>query len=438
MRKKQRRYLMKKFKKTYLNDALSAIHFKMLTDVQNQVIDIYEKNQDMIIEAKTGSGKTHAFLLPILEQLNEEDSTVQAVIIAPTRELALQIYRFTTELTEHSPKEIKINLITGGMDRDQTIEQLNARQPHIVIGTPGRIHDLVFKENVLKIYQARDFVIDEADMALDDHFIESLSQIAGVMESSKKMVFSATIPERLLPFLRKYLTHPITIQVHPDEVSNLNIEHFFIKTKEKPRMEVLSQILDSINPYLAIIFCNTKESAEAVYNHLRLKELNAVLFHGGLTHRNRKQLIRRINQLDFQYIVSTDILARGIDIIGVSHVINYELPRDVEFYIHRSGRTGRVDMDGICMSLYEFNDNRYLDTLEEKGVRTAYKEIRNQEIVDAKDREARSKRDWKENEIDRLAKSKVRKPKKVKPGYKKKYKQKVETEKKKLYRKMKK
>lgn len=429
---------MKKFKKAYLNDALSAIHFQVLTDVQNKVLELDQKNRDMIVEAKTGSGKTHAFLLPILDRLNEDDPSVQAVIIAPTRELALQIYRFTTELVQYSPKEIKMNLITGGMDRDQTIEQLNSRQPQIVIGTPGRIHDLVFRENILKIYSAVDFVIDEADMALDEHFIVALSQIAGVLESAKKMVFSATIPERLMPFLRKYLSNPMTLSVHPDEISNLNIDHYFIKTKEKPRMEILSQVLKAINPYLAIIFCNTKESAEAVYDMMMASEKNAVLFHGDLNYRRRKQQIRRINQLDYQYVIATDILARGIDIIGVSHVINYELPKDIEFYIHRSGRTGRIDMDGICVSLYEFDDNSYLDSLEEKGVKAAYKAIKNNQFVDAKVREARSKRDWKENEIDRLAKNKVRKPKKVKPGYKKKYKAKVETEKKKLYRKMKK
>lgn len=438
MRKKQRRYLMKKFKKTYLNDALSAIHFKVLTDVQNKVIELDELNRDMIVEAKTGSGKTHAFLLPILDRLNEDNPSTQAVIIAPTRELALQIYRFTSELVKYSPKEIKMNLITGGMDRDQTIEQLKSRQPQIVIGTPGRIHDLVFRENILKIYSAVDFVIDEADMSLDDHFIEALSQIAGVLESAKKMVFSATIPERLMPFLRKYLNNPMTIAVHPDEISNLNIDHYFIKTKEKPRMDVLTRVLKAINPYLAIIFCNTKESAELVYDMMTSQSDNVILFHGGLNYRRRKQLIRRINQLDFQYIVATDILARGIDIVGVSHVINYELPKDIEFYIHRSGRTGRIDMDGICVSLYEFDDNKYLDSLEEKGVQATYKDIKDNQFVDAKIREARSKRDWKENEIDRLAKNKVKKSKKVKPGYKKKYKAKVEVEKKKLYRKMKK
>ena len=438
MRKIQRRYLMKKFNKTYLNDALAAIHFNELTDVQKKVIEYNELYQDLIIEAKTGSGKTHAFLLPILDQLNELEEMVQAVIIAPTRELAVQIERFIRALIEHSPTHIRVDLISGGTDRVQIIEQLMSRQPHVVIGTPGRVHDLVFKENVLKIYTAKYLVIDEADMSLDPEFIEELSNIASVCQSAKKMVFSATIPERLMPFLRKYLNNPITLKVHPQEISNLNIEHYFFKTKERPRYTVLKEILNSINPYLAICFCNTKESAEETYQQMKDDGYNVVLFHGGFENRKRKQLIQRINRLEFQYIVATDILARGIDMIGVSHVINVELPLDFEFYIHRSGRTGRVEMNGMCLSLYQFRDHSYLNQLESKGVQSSYKEIKDNQIVEAKDRNQRKHKDWKANEVERAAVAKVKKPTKVKPGYKKKYKEKIAIEKKKLHRTMKK
>ncbi|MFP4477957.1 MAG: DEAD/DEAH box helicase [Candidatus Izemoplasmatales bacterium] len=429
---------MKKFRKTYLNEALADIHFSELTDVQEKVYELDKQNRNLIVEAKTGSGKTHAFLLPILDRLEENVDYVQAVILAPTRELATQIHRFLKELTEYSPNEIKVDLITGGSDRDQIIEKLGNRQADIVIGTPGRIHDLVFKENVLKIHQAKYFVIDEADMALDENFVEELSNLANVSTSAKKMVFSATIPERFTPFLKKYLENPITINVHPEEISNLNIDHYFIKSRERDRQVVLKEIISAVNPYLAIIFCNKKESAEEVYNLLVNQGENACLFHGGMPYRKRKQLIQRINQLDFQYIVATDILARGIDIIGVSHIINYELPNDLEFYIHRTGRTGRVNMDGQAISIYAFNDNQYLDKLERLGINSTYKEIKDKQIVDARQRNKRDSKDWKENELDRLAKQKVKKPKKVKPGYKKKYKEKIAIEKKKLHRKMKK
>ncbi|MCF7923535.1 MAG: DEAD/DEAH box helicase [Candidatus Izimaplasma sp.] len=429
---------MKKFKKEYLNEAFDKLNFKELTDVQEKVYQLDNQKQNLIIEAKTGSGKTHAFLLPILESIEENGGYCQAVILAPTRELALQINKFLKELTEHSPKEIKVDLITGGLDRDQIISKLNSRQPDILIGTPGRIHDLVFKENVLKIHEAKYFIIDEADMTLDDHFIVEVDHLASVASDAKFWVFSATIPEQLQPFLKKYLKNPLVISVHPEEISNLNISHYFIKSRERKRLVVLEEIIEAINPYLAIIFCNTKESVEEVNEFLLNKKANVMMFHGGIPYRKRKQLIKRINNLEFQYIVATDILARGIDIVGVSHIINYELPLDTEFYIHRTGRTGRVEMDGIAISIYEFSDNQYLDKLESKGVKTSYKEIKNNKFVDVNIRNKRDYRKKNETKIEKIARANVKKPKKVKPGYKKKYRQKLEIEKKKLHRMMKK
>jgi ATP-dependent RNA helicase CshB len=186
---------------------------------------------------------------------------------------------------------------------------------------------------------------------------------------------------------------------------------------------------------MGIIFCNTKESCDSVYNWMKDRNENVTVFHGDIDYRKRKQIIKRINNLEFQYIVATDILARGIDIVGVSHIINFELPRDFEFYIHRSGRTGRIDFDGVCLSLYEFNDNSYLDKLENKGVKCEYKAIRSGMIVDASIRKSREKRVRPENELDYEAKRKVKKPKKIKPAYKKKYQEAVNKEKKKLARK---
>lgn len=426
---------MKKFRNEYLNQALSELRFKELTAVQNKVIELFDKDNDLVIEAKTGSGKTHAFLLPILDSLDLESKDIHACIIAPTRELAIQINRFAQDLIKHSKTPISINLYLGGEDKEREIEWLKNKQPQIVIGTPGRLHDLVIKENVLKIYKTKYFVIDEADMTLDHDFLETVDNLAATVSEAKFMVFSATIPERLKPFLRKYINKPIMVEVHPEEISNLNIKHYFIKTKEQDRFIFLKKIIDVINPYMAIIFCNTKESCDSVYNWMKDRNENVTVFHGDIDFRKRKQIIKRINNLEFQYIVATDILARGIDIVGVSHIINFELPRDFEFYIHRSGRTGRIDFDGVCLSMYEFNDNSYLDKLENKGVKCEYKAIRNGMIVDASIRKSREKRVRPENELDYEAKRKVKKPKKIKPAYKKKYQEAVNKEKKKLARK---
>ena len=225
--------------------------------------------------------------------------------------------------------------------------------------------------------------------------------------------------------------------MHPQEISSLNIKHFFIKTREQKRFNTLQKLIDTINPYLAIIFCNTKESSEEVYEWMKERTKSVILMHGGLDYRKRKQLMKRINKLEFQYIVATDIISRGIDIEGISHIINYELPRNIEFYIHRTGRTGRVDFDGMALSLYEFNDNSYVDRLEKKGIRSRYKEIVNNELVDAVIRNQRKRRVKQDNAIDKEAKLNIRKPKKIKPGYKKKNQERLNKEKKKLLRKRK-
>ncbi len=427
---------MNKFKKTYINDALNELKFKDLTKVQAEVLPVLQSHRDVICEANTGSGKTHTFLIPIFEDLEETQQIVQAVILAPTRELAKQIYDFATQIANHCDRSITIDLYVGGQDRNAVLKKLVSRTPQIVIGTPGRLIDLVVKENILKVYTAKYFVIDEADMALDKNFIEEMASILDILnQAAVKAVFSATIPEYLTPFLRKYLTDPKHFDIHPEEISSLNIKHLFIKTREQNRFNTLKKLIDVTNPYLAIIFCNTKESSEVVYEWMKERTKEVTLIHGGLDYRKRKQLMKRINKLEFQYVVATDIIARGIDIEGTSHIINYELPRNIEFYIHRTGRTGRVDYDGVAISLYEFNDNSYIDRLESKGIKSKYIEIANGEIKDAVIRNQRQKRERKDNDLDRAAKAKIRKPKKVKPGYKKKNKQRLELEKKKLAKK---
>jgi ATP-dependent RNA helicase CshB len=432
----QKDLTMKTFEKDYINKALKELNFKELTDVQEKVIPFLENKRDIIVEANTGSGKTHSFLLPIFEALNEDLHEVQAVILAPTRELATQIQEFAMGIAVHSKKPITIELYIGGVDKQDILARIARKTPQIVIGTPGRIIDLVVKENILKVHTAKYFIIDEADMTLDKNFIEEMAAILEVLnKTAVKAVFSATIPDYLKPFLRKYLDNSVTMNVHPQEVSSLNIKHFFIKTREQKRFNTLQKLIQTINPYLAIIFCNTKESSEEVFAWMKEQTKSVVLIHGGLDYRKRKQLMKRINKLEFQYIVATDIISRGIDIEGISHIINYELPSNIEFYIHRTGRTGRVDFDGMAISFYEFNDNSYVDKLEKKGIRSKYKDIVDDELVDAVVRNQRKKRERKDNQLDREAKLNVRKPKKIKPGYKKKNQQRIDIEKKKISKK---
>ena len=408
--------------KPYLKAAIEDLHFEELTQIQEQVIPLALEGKDIIGQSQTGSGKTHAFLIPIFESLKEDVQQVQAVITTPTRELAEQIYIVASHLASFSETPIKIGRYVGGTDKKQTIERLGV-QPQIVIGTPGLIKDLAINERALLVHTAKMFVVDEADMTLETGFLTDIDQIAGTMgKDLQMMVFSATIPQALKPFLKKYMTVPTHIHIQPRQQTAVKINHILYPTKHRSRVNIVANLLKTINPYLAIIFVNTKQHATEVSNALTSQGLQVGQIHGDLTPRQRRQMMQRIRNLDFQYIVATDIAARGIDIEGVSHVINYELPQDLEFYIHRVGRTARGNYDGVAITLYDSAEEELLQELEERGIKFNYKELKNGELVTVNARNSRQKREKKENEIDKIAKAKVRKPKKVTPGYKKKMK----------------
>jgi len=409
------------FKQNYINKAIKDLGFTKFTEVQNLVIPKAINGSDIIGCSQTGTGKTHAFLIPIFENLDLEVNDVQVVITAPTRELAEQIYNNAVFIAKRSEKYIDIRRFLGGSNRKKEIERLKKSQPMIVIGTPGKIKDLAVDENVLNIYKAKVLVIDEADMALDTGFLEDIDKIAGLMgEDLQMLVFSATIPEKIRPFLRKYMSHPEEIFIKPKELSSLNIEHIFIPVKSKDNKTNLLDLLKAINPYIGIIFCNRKEVVDEVVSFLFSNGHKVAKLHGGITPRERKQVMKRINNAEFQYVVASDIASRGIDIDGVSHIINYELPKEMEFYVHRTGRTGRAKYTGLALSFYSPKDGAYLDFLERKGIKITYKDIKNNTLVDRRIRDERKRRKQTYIPVDG-DKLNVKRSKKVKPGYKKKY-----------------
>jgi len=399
------------------------LNFTELTQIQQEVIPLALKKTDIIGQSQTGSGKTHAFLIPIFEALNEDEQKVQVIITTPTRELAEQIYNVALHIASFSEKPISIARYMGGTDKERQVAKLKS-QPQIVVGTPGRIKDLAIDERALLVHTAKIFVIDEADMTLEAGFLQDIDQIAGTMSKDlQMMIFSATIPVGLKPFLKKYMQAPQHIHISPRQQTAVKIEHVLYPTKHRPRIEVLKKVLPALNPYLAVIFANTKKDAAKVARELTEAGFKVGEIHGDLDPRKRRQVMNRIRNLEFQYIVATDIAARGIDIEGISHVINYELPADLEFYIHRTGRTARGSFDGVAITLFDTGEEAALAQLESRGISFAYKELdKAGEFVDANQRNRRVSRVKQESEVDKIAKAKVRKPKKVTPGYKKKMK----------------
>ena len=409
----------------FVKETIQELNFKSPTNIQKSVIPLVYKYIDVIGISQTGTGKTHAFLIPIMDMIDVEKDCVQAVITAPTRELASQIYEHAKLFVKHNP-DLKVSLIIGGSDKQKAINKLST-QPHIVIGTPGRIKDLSLDEQALRITTADIFVVDEADMTLEFGYLEDIDAVLSKMKDNlQMMVFSATIPQMLRPFLQKYMKAPKIIEIDEHLSTSRNISHYLVPTKHRQRYEVLKEVMSIIDPYICLIFCNKRNEVEDIAHRLREDGYKVGEIHGNLEPRERRQMMRRIKNMEYQYIVATDIAARGIDIDGASHIINMEFPTELDFYIHRSGRCGRGKYTGECYSMYDTSNQSIVEALEKKGIHFEVKELKGNQFVDSKEREKRKSRQKHQTELEQKISSIVRKPTKVKPGYKKKRKRVIE------------
>ncbi|HHV3505352.1 TPA: DEAD/DEAH box helicase [Streptococcus agalactiae] len=413
--------------KPYIQRALDELKFVDPTDVQAKLIPVVRSGRDLVGESKTGSGKTHTFLLPIFEKLDESSNDVQVVITAPSRELATQIYQATKQIAEHSEQEIRVVNYVGGTDKLRQIEKLKVSQPHIVIGTPGRIYDLV-KSGDLAIHKAHTFVVDEADMTLDMGFLDTVDKIAGSLPKDVQiLVFSAMIPQKLQPFLKKYLTNPVMEKIKTATVITDTIDNWLLSTKGRDKNAQILELSKLMQPYLAMIFVNTKERADELHSYLSSNGLKVAKIHGGIAPRERKRIMNQVKNLEFEYIVATDLAARGIDIEGVSHVINDAIPQDLSFFVHRVGRTGRNGLSGTAITLYQPSDDSDIRELEKLGINFIPKVIKNGEFQDTYDRDRRNNREKSYQKLDTEMIGLVKKKKKkIKPGYKKKIQWKVD------------
>lgn len=398
--------------------------FESPTAIQQAVIPSACKGKDIIGISDTGSGKTHAFLIPIMERVTAKKPVVQAVITAPTRELAQQLYNEAKKMSEADP-DLRIMLIRGGTDKSRVSASLK-QQPHIVIGTPGRIRDMFLNEQTLRLDTAGILVVDEADMTLEFGFLEDIDVVASRMKSNLQMMsFSATIPQGLKPFLKKYMKDPKTIEIKGEHDFQSRVNHILVPCKHETYESTLLEVLQNIDPYVCVIFANTRTMAASVAKKMREEGYRLVELHGDLEPRERARALKQLFDQDITYVVATDIAARGIDVEGVTHVISLGFPQELDFYIHRSGRTGRAGRDGTCYALYKDNDMKSIKSLINRGISFERKTIKNGEWVNLKQIGVSKgiKNDETEKEIAKIV---HRKKQKVKPGYKKKRKAEID------------
>lgn len=347
-----------------LNEVLEKLGVKEPTPVQQQAIPILLEGKDIVAQAQTGTGKTFAFLLPILEKVNVNKPYVQALIVTPTRELAIQI---TAELKKLTPA-VSANVLAayGGQDVERQVKKLKG-SIHIVVGTPGRILDHI-RRGTINLSGVKMLVLDEADQMLHMGFLHDVEEIIKhTSDKRQTMLFSATIPGKIRTLARRYMKNAVDVQIDSKKITLDEIKQVVLTTTDREKQDRLFKLINQYKPYLAVVFCRTKRRASKLNEALLESGYLSDELHGDLSQAKREQVMKRFREAKIQILVATDVAARGLDVEGITHVFNYDIPQDAESYIHRIGRTGRAGEEGRAITLATSRDSFSLREIE-KGI----------------------------------------------------------------------
>ena len=335
--------------------------FVEASPIQEQTIPLALEGKDVIGQAQTGTGKTAAFGLPTLEKIHTEDQTIQALVIAPTRELAVQsqeeLFRFGRS------KGVKVRSVYGGSSIEKQIKALKSGA-HIVVGTPGRLLDLI-KRKALKLQDIETLILDEADEMLNMGFLEDIEAIISrVPENRQTLLFSATMPEAIKRIGVQFMKEPEHVKIAAKELTTELVDQYYIRVKEQEKFDTMTRLMDVEQPELAIVFGRTKRRVDELTRGLKIRGFRAEGIHGDLDQNKRLRVLRDFKNGNLDVLVATDVAARGLDISGVTHVYNYDIPQDPESYVHRIGRTGRAGKSGQSITFVAPNEMGYLQIIE--------------------------------------------------------------------------
>ena len=347
-----------------LVDQLKTYGVAVPTPIQEQAIPFVMNRDDVIAQAQTGTGKTYAFILPIIEKIDRNASHVQALIVAPTRELALQI----TEEIEKLIADIQglaVLAVYGGQDVDKQLKKLK-RNPQIVVGTPGRLLDHIRRETV-RLSEISFLVLDEADQMLHIGFLGEVEEIIRETPATRQtMLFSATMPPEIRKLAAKHMRNPNYIQIEKTQGPAISVKQLAIHTTDRAKQATLIQLIETYRPFLAVIFCRTKRRVSKLYDALKANGFSCDELHGDLSQAKRERVMKRFRDAEIQLLVATDVASRGLDVEGITHVFNYDIPEDAESYVHRIGRTGRAGMTGLAVTLFSSDDRPALEGIEKE------------------------------------------------------------------------
>ncbi|MBP2243247.1 ATP-dependent RNA helicase DeaD [Cytobacillus eiseniae] len=341
--------------------SLMRMGFEEATPIQAQTIPLSLEQKDLIGQAQTGTGKTAAFGIPMIDKIDYTKDVIQGIVIAPTRELAVQV---SEELYKIGfGKRTRVLSIYGGQDINRQIRALKNR-PHIIVGTPGRLLDHINRKT-LQLDNVHTVILDEADEMLNMGFIEDIESIlAQIPEEHQTLLFSATMPGPIRKIAERFMKEPQVVRVKTKEVTVSQIEQYYVEVQERSKFDILTRLLDIQCPELAIIFGRTKRRVDELAEALNLRGYNAEGIHGDLTQAKRMSVLRKFKEGSIDVLVATDVAARGLDISGVTHVYNFDIPQDPESYVHRIGRTGRAGKTGVAMTFITPREKSYLHVVE--------------------------------------------------------------------------
>lgn len=344
-----------------IQSAVVTAGFEKASPIQEMTIPLALEGKDVIGQAQTGTGKTAAFGLPTLNKIRTDENIIQALVIAPTRELAVQsqeeLFRFGRD------KGVKVRSVYGGSSIDKQIKALKSGA-HIVVGTPGRLLDLI-KRKALKLDHVETLILDEADEMLNMGFLEDIEAIISRVPSERQtLLFSATMPAPIKEIGVKFMKNPEHVQIKNKELTNVNVEQFYVRVKEQEKFDTMTRLMDVDQPELSIVFGRTKRRVDEITRGLKLRGFRAEGIHGDLDQNKRLRVIRDFKGDQIDILVATDVAARGLDISGVTHVYNYDITQDPESYVHRIGRTGRAGKTGESITFVSPNEMGYLSMIE--------------------------------------------------------------------------
>ncbi|MBG9735334.1 DEAD/DEAH box helicase [Paenibacillus alvei] len=332
------------------------------TPVQAETIPVVLSGEDVVSQAQTGTGKTLAFLLPIIQRIDAGSTHVQALIVAPTRELALQITAEAKKLIG-AYEGVNVLAVYGGQDVERQMRKLQGGR-QLVIGTPGRLLDHL-RRGTISLSKVKTLVLDEADQMLHMGFLGEVEEIIRQTPTNRQtLLFSATMPANVRRLAERFMRSPIDIHVQSERITVKNVKQIVVQTTDRAKQATLCKLIDEHRPYQAIIFCRTKRRASKLNEELLELGYDSDELHGDLSQSKREQVMERFRNVKMQLLVATDVAARGLDVEGITHVFNYDVPQDAESYIHRIGRTGRAGAQGIAITFASPRDRMAIELIE--------------------------------------------------------------------------